>query len=509
MGATIIITGFSSTFKVPGYYAETVYGAGAISVGSIPLICLVVGNKTSAGSMTADTDVKQVLSVDDADAKLGPGSEIAVMCYAAIAQAGVLLWAAPNAEAGGAVAGTATITIASAATSSGQWAYWIDGVYLTGGIANGDSATTTGGAIAAAINANPRLPVTAANVSGTVTLTSKSKGLRANQHTLFQDTTQMPSGQTSAVAGGSSISGVSGGVFFSGGSGTDSLTNVFTVLFPGTYDRIACAQNDATNAAALVAQLNTKAGVLEGRLEHGLIAVSTSLSSATTLATTSLNAQRVQLLWLLNSPTHPSALAARFAAMRTATEQGDPDAAYDGAVLTSNAQCPILGQFAAADNPSQSTQTSALNNGVTPLKTVGGQVVVVRSITSHSLSGSNPDYRTLDTSDAYVPDYERKGLGLIWATEFLPANPRVQDDPPAGGKEAPAGAATPTRWGQRAMRFLTDLANTTPPILQQVDQNPVVSGFDSTAKRIMSAVPVIPASNQHQIGVSVRQVTPA
>jgi phage tail sheath gpL-like len=508
MGGIVQIVGFSSSYKVPGYFAETVYGAGAITVGSIPLICLVVGNKTSAGSATADQDLKQVLSVDDADAYFGPGAEISVMCYAGLIEEGVLLWGCPNAEAGGAVAGTGTITIASAATSSGTWAYWIDGNYITGGIANGDSATTTAAAIVAAVNGNTRLPVTAANVNGVVTLTSKSKGIRANQHTLFQDATKMPTGQTSAVSGGTAITG--GGVFFTGGSGSDSLTNVFTILFPGTYDRIAIAQNDATNAAAFVTQLNSKAGVLEGRLEHGVMAVSGSLSSATTLATVSLNAERVQLLWLLNSPAHPPALAARMAAKRTATEQADPNASYDDAILTGSTTCPLLGQFAAADNPSQATEVSALNNGITPLKTTtDGKVAVVRSITSHSLNGSNPDYRTLDTSDAYVPDFIRKGLDLVWTTEFLPANKRVQDDPAPGAKEAPAGAATPSLWTKRATRFLKDQEAAPALVVQDVDANPVQSGFDSTAKRIMSAVPVIPAANQHQIGVSVRNVTAA
>jgi len=39
-----------------------------------------------------------------------------------------------------------------------------------------------------------------------------------------------------------------------------------------------------------------------------------------------------------------------------------------------------------------------------------------------------------------------------------------------------------------------------------VDANPPLAGFDSIAKRIMSGLPVIPAPNQHQIGVQVQQV---
>lgn len=504
--ATVIITGFSSTFKIPGFFAETVYGAGAISLGSIPLICMVIGNKLSSGTATPDQDINQILGTNEADGFYGAGGEITTMCYAALIEPGVLLYGAPNAEAGGAAAATATITIATTATSSGQWAYWIDGNYITGGIASGDSVTTTAAAISAAINALPRIAVTASPSVGVVTVTAKSKGTRSNDHTIFQDVTKMAASQTSTLTGGTAMTG--GGFHFTGGTGADSLTNVFTVLFPGHYDRIAIAQYDATNAVAFVGQLNSKAGVLEGRLEHGVMAVSGTLSAATTLATTSLNAQRVQLLWYLNSPAHPPVLAARMAAKRTATEQSDPAASYDGAALNGSNAFPILGQFAAVDNPSQTTQQSALNNGVTPIKTVGGQAVVVRSITSHSLNGATPDYRTLDTSDAYVPDYVRNGLGLLWVTEFLPANPRVQDDPPAGVKPPVSLVATPTKWTQRATAYLKQLEAGTgevPPILQEVDANPIVSGFDNTAKRIMSVVPVVAAANQHQLGCSVRQ----
>lgn len=505
---TVIISGFASSAKRPGFFAETVYGAGAISIGSIPLICLVIGNKGASGTATADQDINQVLDVNTADTLYQAGFEITTMCYAALIEQGVLLYGAPNAEAGGAAAATATITIATTATSSGQWAYWIDGVYITGGIASGDVIATTASAISAAINALPRLSVTASPSAGVVTLTSKSKGTRALDHTLFQDASKMATSQTSVIAGGTSLTG--GGVKFTGGTGSDSLTNVFTVLFPGHYDRIAIAQYDATNAAAFVTQLNSKAGVLQGRLEHGVMATSTSFAAATTLATTSLNAERVQLLWLLNSPTHPPCLAARMAAKRTSSEASNPAADYDDVALTGSTTFPILGQFAAVDNPTATTQESALNNGVTPLKTVGGQVVVVRSITSHSLSGSTPDYRTLDTSAAYIPDFVRNDADLLWTTEYRPANPLVQDDPPSGVKPPVSGIATPTKWMQRYTARLKQFEAGTwggPPIIQQVDTYPMTSGFDNTAKRIMSTISVVPVYTQHQIGISVRGLT--
>ncbi len=52
----ITILGFASTDKVPGFVGETVYGAGAISLGSIPIKLLCVGGISTDGDLTPDTE---------------------------------------------------------------------------------------------------------------------------------------------------------------------------------------------------------------------------------------------------------------------------------------------------------------------------------------------------------------------------------------------------------------------------------------------------------------------
>lgn len=408
---TISIVGFSSTFKVPGYWAETVYHAGPITAGDIPLTLLLVGTKLSTGSATADSDVKDIFSEDDADTYFGAGGELARMCYAALRTPGVRIKAAAVAEAGGSAAGTATVTITGTWTTSGTWQGWIDGDYYSVSIASTDVDTDVADNIAATVNANPHASVTAtvgsAPDDNEVTFTRKSKGARGNNGVVFQDTSLCPSGLSSALAGGTSVTG--GGVHFTGGSGVENVSTLLGVLYPGTYDRIAVAQIDSTNLGKWETQVNQKAGVLEGRLEHVVAATNGSLSSATSLATSTLNAPRVQLLWHLNSETFPPEIAAAFAAVRTATEQNNPSADYDGVAIPG-----VVGQREQADWPSVATQTSALDNGVTPVTTTpDGTATIVRSITTYCLNGSNPDYRTLDTYQAVVPDYVRKDIGLF------------------------------------------------------------------------------------------------
>ena len=154
---SIVIAGFSDTNKVPGFYGEVVYGAGPITAGNIPLVLLICGTKTSAGSATADVTLCDIYSEGDADTYFGAGSEIAVMCYGALQIEGVRIKAIASAEAGGAVAATATITLAGSypPSATGTFNYRIDGVPVTGQITTSDTLSTAADAVAAAINALP------------------------------------------------------------------------------------------------------------------------------------------------------------------------------------------------------------------------------------------------------------------------------------------------------------------------------------------------------------------
>ena len=240
-----------------------------------------------------------------------------------------------------------------------------------------------------------------------------------------------------------------------------------------------------------------------------LAAVTGTLAAATTLAQTTLNDQRFQLLWYLNSETHYTELAGVWAALRTQNEASDPasSAVYDGMVLPA-----VAPQSQRADWPVHSTLVSALNNGVTPITTnASGQAVMVRSITTHSLNGTLPDYSCLDTSEAVVPDFVLVSLLLYWLNVFKPSNPRVAPDLPADSVPYPAGVAYPALWSSSATSILNDFANgivaglQVPPIIYNVANNPVVSAFDPIAGRIMSAVTVQPMPGDHQLGQSVLQ----
>jgi phage tail sheath gpL-like len=406
-----------------------------------------------------------------------------------------------------------------------------------------------------------------------VTLTMKSAGKGGNQQVLFLDTTQVPSGligslvadylgtspttqwqattaygtgawtqpTTStgyaykATTGGTSGSTqptwpttvgttvtdgsvtwtcefaiLTGGLVpFYGGTGVESVTTALANIVNDQFDRIAPAQNDATNAAAWQSQVDSVAGPIGNILEQCVFATNQSLATAASLAQTTLNDVRCSVLWQLNGETHPCEVAAGFASLRSSLEGDNWAQGYDNASIVG-----VAIQSQAPDFPNHATQEAALNEGVTPVVNYNGQACILRAIVSHSLNGTAPDYSTLDTSDLTVPDQVRADVRLYWTTFFKPNNPVCSPDPPtsAGGQVAPyppSGVAMPSTWTAQILAKLQsyERGDTFPyPQLEQgsVELYPPFTAFDPNRKCLMSAIQVVPIAQDHQIGVSVR-----
>jgi phage tail sheath gpL-like len=479
--SSIVISGFTSAFKVPGIYMETVFGAGEISNASAPLKCLVVGLKGSTGTITNDGTPKLALSKNDVDALVQVGSEAARMAYQALRESGVQLWIACPAPAGGAVAATATITITSTPVhaATGEWRYRIGGIALSGATSTTVTQNALATAIGAAVNARTDLPVTATVSTNVVTLTAKCAGIRGNQYILMQDTTLLPSTISSAIAGGAAVTG--GGVVFVNGAGTEDVTTLLSTMSSTEF-----AQNDTTNLPIIETWLNNQSAWDVGILQLGVVGLNTSLSAATTLATVTMNAERLQLLAMQNGESHPSEMAARWTAHRSVFEQSDPAASsqYDGFALT----------------------------GIAPQTTHdNGDAVIIRSITTKCLSSSVADFRTLGTERASAPDFARRGIYRM-GVSFIANNPRVQDDPGTGERPPKPGIAFPALWTKTLTKYAYDLAEGAAnvvssglPVITDVANNLPFSQFDPIANRIMFVFPAEIANGNHQLGGQIRQ----
>jgi phage tail sheath gpL-like len=501
----IQLTGYSDSDKIPGFYSERVFGAGPINIRTIPLVMLCCGLKSSAGTITVDTDVVEITSTTDANAYAGQGSELGRMLNAAIREARGYRLMACSPTGGGGASAAVTVTYVGSASSNGYWYYYIGGTKISVAVSSGDAIATQATALAAAITKLPDLPVTASASLGVCTITLKHAGIRGNQWIIYQDktSTTAPGTTTSTLGGGSAVTSSTNvnGVFFASGTGTETMTAVLATLQPGRYDRCVWAQNDATSLAAIATQCDAKAGPLEGRSEHNVVAANGTSNAAISLAQTTLNNARFQLCHMFEAETHPSEIAAAMCAKRAATEQSKPCSGYDGYEFVTVQPHRFPGQ-----TPTRTTQQTQLDAGVTPIKTVNGKAQVVRAITTHCLNGSTPDYRTIDVSMSVVPDYMAEVVRLRWLT-FVAQNPNVQDNPGENDPLPPSGVAYPDLWNAEVISELR--AEEARGTICQVSDNLPESEFNSAAQRIMTRMPVVPTPIQHAIGVLVPQLNAA
>lgn len=493
MANPIVILGWTADDKVPGFYGETKFGQGRVSVGEFPVKCLITGTKSSTGSLTVDQDIEPIVSLDDSVAKLGPRCTATQQARAALSIEGVNLWAAPPAEASGTSA-TITVSIGGTWTTSGSIKFYLDGNLVSVDVASTDAAAGVETNTAASFNGWTDGPVTGTATTDCV-LTVSSVGTQGNAHKLGWDLSEAPSGLTVNVTGGTPDHTQL--VPFTGGSGTESVANIISLMKSDVFDYIAAAQTDATNLGLFEAHMATEAGPTIGHLEHMVCANNGTLVAAQSISQTTLNDARSSLIWLLNSETHPAEIAAGVAALRSVIEPQNPNYNYDDMPLPF-----VAPQRYRADVALHATLKSALNTGITPLKTENGVVKIVRGIVTRCLDGASPNYNTLDWSDAVVPDRIRKEIAATWAV-FKQSNPFIGRDPTGSEKAQPEGIGTPAGWTAEIYKVLYQAQNDN--WIQDVDLHPPQVILDTTRRALVAVAPIVVRWQQHATGLSVRQ----
>lgn len=509
------IAGFSDTYKVPVFAAKLEHAVGPLSSSAGGLRCLLVGMKTSAGTMTADLDVLgPYTTVEQVDTVAGIGSELSIMAEAALKlEPNVKLYVAAATEPGGGTAATFTIVVSGTWTTAGEVAVRIKGKRIPIAIPSTYTIDDVGAAIAAAINATLRLPFTAAYNSGTdtVTGTCRNKGARGRDWIIAVETTLAPAGMVLTLTGSAAVAGgtrVRAGAAATG-VGTDDITTILTKLQGQRWARIGAAQNDATQAALWEANSVAKEGnPVAFAFEDLVFGHNGASSAAVSLGQTTLNAFCAQLYAKRNSETHPMMLAAAMAAYRSVQEGGAAESGgwvpdYDGLDLTR--ALPADAADAEADSWTTAEQDILLNAGVTPVTGSGGATRVVRAITTYSLLGGTvADDRCLDIGDRVFPVnaiYDRQSL----YRSFREANKYVGPNTLAEEEKSPSGVGTPDMWVEDMkirdkqffkIGYLEELVDPT-------------GEWNRQARRIMSTSPWVVRRVQHSIGVIGRQQSPS
>lgn len=240
-----VIPGYTTSDKVPGVVAHSEYGAGKLSIGQIPLLCVLYGNKGSSGTATLNAR-SDCTTPEEADTLCGARSELARMAHAALDVPGVTLKLVPVAEVSGGTAATFILDIGGSWSTSGELTLQLDEEVIRCAVAASHTATTFGDALEDKVNQaqNGRLFCTANNVAGRVTFTVFNLGVRGNQHIAFLNKALIPSGMTVVADQLSDVVKVGGGPNITvSGSDTVDGTYVLTVTTGGA---LATAQATLT-----------------------------------------------------------------------------------------------------------------------------------------------------------------------------------------------------------------------------------------------------------------------
>ena len=388
---SLSITGVPRTIRKPGTYIHINTLGAKTGLPVSPDKVLLVGQKTSSGTATADEPI-QVFSEGQAREYFGNGSPLALMVAAALAQNVALaeLWCMPQDEDGSAVAASGTIAFAVSGLTAGTIYLYIGRHLVRVGVAAADTANDIAAAVGAAITADTSLPFSASVSTSTVTLTAKCKGTHGNSWVWAFDYTG--SGLAPTITQPTS------------GATDPDVQDALDAVVNTQYDIICCEYSDATSLGAIKTHLDTVAGPTEQRPGVSITGLSGTLSAATTLAS-GRNSGRMAFPYLRGTLTHPVEIGAAFAAALAA----EPDRARP---LNHVVLKPVEVPRSRSDLLTRTEQESCLLNGVTPLEEApGNQVAIVRSVSSYVQDAFGSDDDTLlDLQTIRVLDAVRAGL---------------------------------------------------------------------------------------------------
>ena len=277
------------------------------------------------------------------------------------------------------------------------------------------------------------LPGTAsAGAPGVLALTASGPGPWGNDITCGVQFISGGAGATVAAASATLTGGTTEPVF------TTALGTIATTqyrLIVGCFSNAdAVSTATSSNAERLRDHIQLYDEGLGALLQIGICGLTGSLANAKTSAI-DRNAEQMTAIEGLNFQSLPCELAG--------ADAGDQLKWHEIRANYNRINNRLFGLVGSkdpvGDKLSQVELEDLLNNGVSPLNyaTGSGDIFVVRPITTHSLDGSNPDYRALDLPDVHGLYSIAEDLRTALPQEF--ANASISPDLAAGADPLPAG----------------------------------------------------------------------
>lgn len=432
-----------TALRVPFFAAEFNSSAAQQGPALLAYRALIIGQKTSGGSGAANS-FHLVTSPDDVVALAGRGSMLHRQSIAWFKNNQFTeTWIGILADNGAGVAATGTLAFTGPATAAGTLSLYLGGNLISVAVANGDSATTIGTNVAAAINAAADLPVTASAASGTVTVTFRHKGAAGNDFDMRAN--YQPTGEALPAGVGLTVTGMASGAT------NPVLTTLIANMGDTWYQVWAHPYYDATSLTAIEAELLSRFGGM--RMIDG-IAITSAPGSVSTLGTLGLtrnSAQSVIVAQAGDSPlTPPMEFAAAVAGLVAFYGNNDPARPFQTLQLT--------GCLAPAD-PHIFTLTERnllLFDGIATTKTgAGGVVQLERMITTYRINAAgSPDTAYLDVTTLLTLLYLRYSWRARLATNY-PRHKLADDGATFGPGQA---VITPKVGKAEAIAWFNDMA---------------------------------------------------
>jgi len=281
-------------------------------------VILVVGQMTS-GTWTPLTQ-NLATSAEQVRLGAGEGSMLALMAEKLFdvnkVTKAVFL---SQADDGGAVAATKTITVTGTATEAGTLFLYVNGVRITVAVASGDVQNDIAAAIDAAISAADNLPYTNGVGTNVVTLTARNSGAAANDldvRTNYFAGETTPAGVTVVIADGVT------------GTTDPDISDVWPVIGDTWYNLLAVGYDpgQAATLNSLDTELDDRFGPLRAIDAHAILAKRETHANLITLGD-SRNGEHVTILPVAG-PNAPFEWAAQATGQIALRAQADPARPY-------------------------------------------------------------------------------------------------------------------------------------------------------------------------------------
>lgn len=392
---TVSFNQVPSDIRVPLFWAEM--DASQANSASSGGPALLIGTVATMGTIVKNT-LTIMPSADLAGKICGFGSQLHRMVkrYRAIDPFGELWILAVGESTGAQAAGS--VVIAGTAQASGTLSLYIGVERVQAAVVIGDEAADVATTLAAAINANASLPVTATATDGTVAVKARHKGLTGNDIPLMLNYYGTVGGETTPDGITVTITALAGG------TGSPDLTDTIAAMGDEPFDFIGLPFSDSASLATMALEMNDGSGRWSYARQlygHVYTAKTGTLSELVAFGDTMNNQHITVAGYEVSTQTCCDELVAMRTARNAVFIRNDPARPTQTGELTGALPAPKGSRFILSE------QQSLLTHGIATSYAEGGLLRIQRDITTYQQNSygvadnSYLDSETLHTS-AYV-----------------------------------------------------------------------------------------------------------